>query len=295
MKSPFSRFFGGGDKTVSEVKSEVEQVAQVEKKTAAEEVVKIPIDKIIPNRFQPRTVFDEEKIEELSRTIHTHGVIQPIVIRNFDGERYEIIAGERRYRAMKKLNWTEVPAIVRDLSDKETASIALIENLQREELTAIEEALAYQQLLELHSLTQEALAQRLGKGQSTVANKLRLLKLPQFVQEAILKREITERHARALISLKDEEVQAQIVALIKEYDWNVRQLEEYIQQMNQPKEEAVKKEKPKRKAISKDIRIALNTIKQSLSMVTKSGINVNTEEEDTDDYYQITVRIPKKK
>ena len=295
MKSPFSRFFGGGDKTVSEVKSEVEQVAQVEKKTAAEEVVKIPIDKIIPNRFQPRTVFDEEKIEELSRTIHTHGVIQPIVIRHFEGERYEIIAGERRYRAMKKLNWTEVPAIVRDLSDKETASIALIENLQREELTAIEEALAYQQLLELHSLTQEALAQRLGKGQSTVANKLRLLKLPQFVQEAILKREITERHARALISLKDEEVQAQIVALIKEYDWNVRQLEEYLQQMNQPKEEAAKKEKPKRKAISKDIRIALNTIKQSLSMVTKSGINVNTEEEDTDDYYQITVRIPKKK
>ncbi len=295
MKSPFSRFFGGGDKTVSEVKSEVEQVEQVEKKTAAEEVVKIPIDKIIPNRFQPRTVFDEEKIEELSRTIHTHGVIQPIVIRNFDGERYEIIAGERRYRAMKKLNWTEVPAIVRDLSDKETASIALIENLQREELTAIEEALAYQQLLELHSLTQEALAQRLGKGQSTVANKLRLLKLPQFVQEAILKREITERHARAMISLKDEEVQAQLVALVKEYDWNVRQLEEYIQQMNQPKDEAVKKEKPKRKAISKDIRIALNTIKQSLSMVTKSGINVNTEEEDTEEYYQITVRIPKKK
>lgn len=295
MKSPFSRFFGGGDKSVSEVKSEVEQVAQIEKKNAAEEVVKIPIDKIIPNRFQPRTVFDEDKIEELSRTIHTHGVIQPIVIRHFEGERYEIIAGERRYRAMKKLNWTEVPAIVRDLSDKETASIALIENLQREELTAIEEALAYQQLLELHSLTQEALAQRLGKGQSTVANKLRLLKLPQFVQEAILKREITERHARAMISLKDEEVQARLVALIKEYDWNVRQLEEYIQQMNEPKEESVKKEKPKRKAISKDIRIALNTIKQSLSMVTKSGINVNTEEEDTEEYYQITVRIPKKK
>lgn len=295
MKSPFSRFFGGGDKSVSEVKSEVEQVAQIEKKNAAEEVVKIPIDKIIPNRFQPRTVFDEEKIEELSRTIHTHGVIQPIVIRHFEGERYEIIAGERRYRAMKKLNWTEVPAIVRDLSDKETASIALIENLQREELTAIEEALAYQQLLELHSLTQEALAQRLGKGQSTVANKLRLLKLPQFVQEAILKREITERHARAMISLKDEEVQARLVALIKEYDWNVRQLEEYIQQLNEPKEESVKKEKPKRKAISKDIRIALNTIKQSLSMVTKSGINVNTEEEDTEEYYQITVRIPKKK
>lgn len=294
MKSPFSRFFGGGEKIASEVKSEIETEEQKEKNNS-EEVVKIPIDLIIPNRYQPRTVFDEEKIEELSRTIHTHGVIQPIVVRRLDGDRYEIIAGERRYRAMKKLNWTEVPAIVRDLNDKETASIALIENLQREELTAIEEALAYQQLIDLHHLTQEALAQRLGKGQSTIANKLRLLKLPKYVQDAILKRDITERHARALISIKDEELQISLVELIKENDWNVRQLEEYIQELTKPSEEEVKKAKPKRKAISKDIRIALNTIKQSLSMVTKSGINIKTEEEDTEDYYQITVKIPKKK
>lgn len=297
MKSPFSRFFGGGVKSepeVPEVKNEVEAV-----NTATEEVVKIPIDKIIPNRYQPRTVFDDEKIEELSRTIHTHGVIQPIVVRPCEGGdgTYEIIAGERRYRAMRKLEWTEVPAIVRVLSDKETASIALIENLQREELTAIEEALAYQQLLELHSLTQEALAQRLGKGQSTVANKLRLLKLPQFVQEAILKREITERHARALIAIKDEQLQLQLIAAVKEYDWNVRQLEEQIQQLLHPEEEEEieKPARPKRKAISKDVRIALNTIKQSLSMVTKSGIKLKTEEEDTEEYYQITVKIPKKK
>ena len=246
MKSPFSRFFGGGDKLASEVKSDVEVIES----KSTEEVVKITIDKIIPNRYQPRTVFDEEKIEELARTIHTHGVIQPIVVRRFNEDQYEIIAGERRYRAMKKLNWTEVPAIVRNLSDKETASIALIENLQREELTAIEEAMAYQQLIELHSLTQEALAQRLGKGQSTIANKIRLLKLPQNVQEAILKREISERHARALISIKDEETQSELVNLIKEYDWNVRQLEDYIQQLLAPKEDEVKKERSKRKAIS---------------------------------------------
>jgi len=291
MKSPFSRFFGGGDKLASEVKSDVEVIES----KSTEEVVKITIDKIIPNRYQPRTVFDEEKIEELARTIHTHGVIQPIVVRRFNEDQYEIIAGERRYRAMKKLNWTEVPAIVRNLSDKETASIALIENLQREELTAIEEAMAYQQLIELHSLTQEALAQRLGKGQSTIANKIRLLKLPQNVQEAILKREISERHARALISIKDEETQSELVNLIKEYDWNVRQLEDYIQQLLAPKEDEVKKERSKRKAISKDIRIAVNTIRQSLSMVTKSGINVKTEEEDSEDFYTITVKIPKKK
>lgn len=294
MKSTFSRFFGGGSKE-PEVKSEVEVIENIS--MASEEVVKIPIDKIIPNRYQPRTVFDDEKIEELARTIHTHGVIQPIVIRPMsdDLNKYEIIAGERRYRAMKLLQWTDVPAIVRHLSDRETASIALIENLQREELTAIEEALAYQQLLELHSLTQEALAQRLGKGQSTVANKLRLLKLPQFVQEAIMNREISERHARALIAIKDEQLQMQLIAATKEFDWNVRQLEEQIQKILHPEEPEVKKRKPSRKAISKDVRIALNTIKQSLSMVAKSGIDVKTEEEDTDDYYQIIVKIPKKK
>ncbi|MEQ6855156.1 nucleoid occlusion protein [Lysinibacillus capsici] len=297
MKSPFSRFFGGGSKTEPIVKNEVEQAEAVH---AAEEVIKLPIDQIVPNRFQPRTIFDDEKIEELSRTIHTHGVIQPIVVRKISDNQYEIIAGERRYRAMKKLQWTEVPAIVRNLTDKETASIALIENLQREELTAIEEAVAYQKLLELHELTQEALAQRLGKGQSTVANKLRLLRLPDEVQQAILKRKISERHARALIAIKDQPLQLEILQLAIENDWNVRQLEEQIQAILHPivdeQEESIpKKAKPKRKAISKDVRIALNTIKQSLTMVTKSGITVKTEEEDTEEYYQITVKIPKKK
>ena len=297
MKSPFSRFFGGGSKTEPIVKNEVEQAEAVH---AAEEVIKLPIDQIVPNRFQPRTIFDDEKIEELSRTIHTHGVIQPIVVRKTSENQYEIIAGERRYRAMKKLQWTEVPAIVRNLTDKETASIALIENLQREELTAIEEAVAYQKLLELHELTQEALAQRLGKGQSTVANKLRLLRLPDEVQQAILKRQISERHARALIAIKDQPLQLEILQLAIENDWNVRQLEEQIQAILHPivdeQEESIpKKAKPKRKAISKDVRIALNTIKQSLTMVTKSGITVKTEEEDTEEYYQITVKIPKKK
>ncbi len=306
MKSTFSRFFGGGLKQEHEqeheqgqeqnpeVKTEVEVIENIS--MTSEEEVKNPIDKIIPNRYQPRTVFDDERIEELARTIHTHGVIQPIVIRPMsdDSGNFEIIAGERRYRAMKSLQWTDVPAIVRHLNDRETASIALIENLQREELTAIEEALAYQQLLEMHSLTQEALAQRLGKGQSTVANKLRLLKLPQFVQEAILNREITERHARALIAIKDEQLQMQLIAATKEYDWNVRQLEHQIQLILNPEEPEVKKRKSSRKAISKDVRIALNTIKQSLTMVTKSGIHVKTEEEDTEDYYQITVKIPKK-
>lgn len=183
MKPSLSRFFGLGEKEERiEVEKPVESIENVEN----EEIRKIPIDHIIPNRYQPRTVFDDEKIEELARTIHIHGVIQPIVVREYDEDKFEIIAGERRWRAMKKLEWGEVPAIIKNLSDSETASVALIENLQREELSPIEEAMAYGKLLEIHDLTQEALAQRLGKGQSTVANKLRLLKLPQEVQEALL-------------------------------------------------------------------------------------------------------------
>lgn len=287
MKSPFSRFFNNVDKEEVETKSNVEH---------NEEVVKIPLMSIIPNRFQPRTIFDDSKIEELARTIHTHGVIQPIVVRKIENDQYEIIAGERRFRAMTKLEWSEVPAIVRNLSDKETASVALIENLQREELTAIEEALAYQKLLELHELTQEALAQRLGKGQSTVANKIRLLKLPDAIQESILKREISERHARALMPIKDEEVQISIFKEALEQNFNVKQLEKRVDEyLNPPVKDDSKKEKPKRKAVSRDVRIALNTLRQTFAMVAKSGICMETEEEELEEYYQITVKIPKKK
>ncbi|MBT2733173.1 nucleoid occlusion protein [Bacillus sp. ISL-7] len=287
MKQSFTRFFGLGDKGEQEVELEKELI--VEKN---EEIKKIPIDHIVANRFQPRTVFDEEKIEELARTIHIHGIIQPIVVREFAIDQYEIIAGERRFRAMKKLGWTEAPAIIKNLSDTETASVALIENLQREELSPIEEAMAYGKLLELHNLTQEALAQRLGKGQSTVANKLRLLKLPQPIQEALLNKIITERHARALIPLKDPEKQVVLLAEIIDKNFNVKQTEERVVKLLEQKSE---KPKPKRKAFSKDMRIAVNTIRQSLTMVTDSGINLNAEEEEFDEFYQFTIRIPKKK
>lgn len=289
MKSPFSRFFGSGDKA-----EEAEQAVEVKPANkAAEEVVKLPIAKISANKFQPRTVFDEEKIEELARTIEIHGVIQPIVVRASDQEgEYEIIAGERRFRAMSSLGWEEVPAIIRQLSDKETASIALIENLQREELTSIEEANAYQNLLEIQGITQEALAQRLGKGQSTVANKLRLLKLPEEIQTALLNRIITERHARVLLKIKDADKQKKMFDETVEQSLNVKQLEMRVEKLLSIEP---KKAKPRRKAVSRDIRIAMNTIKESLSMVTKSGINLSAEEEEHEEYYQITVKIPKKK
>jgi len=291
MKHSFSRFFGLGEKEEQAETEKLQEQLEEEKIGDFEEIRKIPIEHIVPNRFQPRTVFDDERIEELSRTIHTHGIIQPIVVRELENGQFEIIAGERRWRAMKKLGWEEAPAIVKNLNDTETASVALIENLQREELSPIEEAIAYGKLLELHNLTQEALAQRLGKGQSTVANKLRLLKLPEPVQDALLCKAITERHARSLIPLKDPEKQVKLLSEIIEKNLNVKQTEDRVVKLleqNNPKP------KPKRKAFSKDMRIAVNTIRQSLSMVSDSGINLDSSEEEFEDFYQITIKIPKK-
>ncbi len=186
MKNTFSRLFGFGDKE-SEFELQDESHEEIDKKVY-EEIQEIPIVNITPNRYQPRTVFDDARIDELALTIRTHGLIQPIVVRQYEDDKYEIIAGERRFRAATKLGWEKVPAIIKNLNDTETASVALIENLQREELTAIEEAVAYQKLIELHNLTQEALAQRLGKGQSTIANKLRLLKLPEEIKKCIIRK-----------------------------------------------------------------------------------------------------------
>lgn len=283
MVSPLNRLFGLGDKGKAELE---------EQDYHPNEVVQLEVNKIVPNRFQPRTIFDEEKIKELAQTIRTHGMIQPIIVRKTDDGNYELIAGERRWRAVTLLEWEHIPAIIRDMTDTETASIALIENLQREELTAIEEAKAYHQLLEMHSLTQEALAQRLGKNQSTIANKLRLLKLPEPVQDALMKKEITERHARALIKLKDEQKQLEILRLIIEKDLNVKQTEEKIASMQ--KEKKPERKRPQLKGISKDVRIAMNTIRQSLNMVSDSGVKVESDEQELEDYYQITIKIQKK-
>ena len=285
MVSAFNRFFGKGDKSVAPDLDE--------EMSHSDEVIQLSVKQIEPNRYQPRTIFNEEKIQELAQTIHTHGIIQPIIVRKLDDEKYELIAGERRWRAVSFLEWEKIPAIVREMTDTETASVALIENLQREELTVIEEAKAYTRLLELHSLTQEALAQRLGKNQSTIANKIRLLKLPEAIQDAILEKLITERHARALTKVKEPEKQLEFLQLILEHDLNVKQTEEKIEELTVPKE-MPKRKKPQLKGISKDVRIAMNTIRQSLSMVSDSGLKVESAEEELDDYYQITIKIPKK-
>lgn len=252
-----------------------------------DEVKQLPIAEVSPSPYQPRSVFDEERIDELCQTIRTHGIIQPIVVRIRDGK-YELIAGERRLRAAKKVGLESIPAIIREYNDSQTASIALIENLQRENLTSIEEAVAYQQLIDIHQLTQESLAQRLGKSQSTIANKLRLLHLSDEVKDALRDRKISERHARALLSLNEEQQSKLLDDIIKK-DLNVKQTEQRVQFYK----EAKKTTKSRRVSFSKDIRLAINTIRQSVEMVTGSGMNVDMSESDHQDFYEIKIKIPK--
>ncbi|CCQ96442.1 DNA-binding protein Spo0J-like [[Clostridium] ultunense Esp] len=262
-----------------------------EKKDGEEERIShIPVSSIVPNPFQPRFLFDDEKLEELSETIRTHGMIQPIVVRKTE-KGFELIAGERRWRAYQKLNYEKIPAIIKEYSDAQAASAALIENLQREGLTSIEEALAYQKLMALHQLTQEGLAQRLGKGQSTIANKIRLLQLPEEVQQSLMERRITERHARALLTLKEKSTQLKLLHEIIEKDLSVKQTEQRVEQLQQ---KDLGKKKPKRISIPRDVRIAVNTIRQSVQMVMKTGMNIESKEEDHGDFYQVVIRIPKK-
>ena len=196
------------------------------------EVVYLYLDDIIPNRFQPREIFDDQALKELAVSIKEHGVIQPIIVRKVENK-YEIIAGERRYKASTMAGLTKIPAIVKNLDDKESSKVALIENLQRRDLTPIEEARTYQKILELESnMTQEQLAQTMGKTQSVVSNKLRLLALPEEVQEALLKEKISERHARSLLNVTDKNNQIKLLDKIIAERMTVRELDKEIKDMN---------------------------------------------------------------
>ena len=193
-------------------------------------VVELNIEDVLPNRFQPRIKFSEEAINELSKSIKEHGVIQPIVVRPI-GDKFEIIAGERRYKASCMAGLTTIPALITDLNDKDSAEVALIENVQRENLTPIEEAISYRKILDMGYITQDALATKLGKTQSTIANKLRLLNLDDEVQEALLKERISERHARSLLKLTDKEQQKMMLNRIISERLPVRRADEEIDKL----------------------------------------------------------------
>lgn len=193
-------------------------------------VIELNIEDVLPNRFQPRIKFSEEAINELSKSIKEHGVIQPIVVRPI-GDKFEIIAGERRYKASCMAGLKTIPALITDLNDKDSAEVALIENVQRENLTPIEEAISYRKILDMGYITQDALATKLGKTQSTIANKLRLLNLDDEVQEALLKERISERHARSLLKLTDKEQQKMMLNRIISERLPVRRADEEIDKL----------------------------------------------------------------
>lgn len=260
-------------------------------------IVKIPINSIRPNPYQPRKEFDMAALDELAQSIKQYGLLQPITVRRIGSSGYELIAGERRLRACKMINLTEIPAIVIDALEEDSAMLAMIENLQREDLNFIEEAEGYYSLLKDHNMTQEELANRIGKNQSTIANKLRLLRLPAEVKKSIIENNLTERHARALLRLPDPSLQMDVLKQVIEKGLNVKKTEELIDKivdkLCQPKEEKLKPSKGKIIKVYKDIRLFINSLKQLIDNVTDTGLNVTYDQKDKDDIIEITISIAK--
>lgn len=197
------------------------------------QVIQIPIEDIMPNRFQPRISFDQKALEDLAKSIKQHGIIQPLVVRKL-GDKYEIIAGERRYKASQLAGLIKVPAIVSEMTDQESAEVALVENVQRQDLSAIEEARSYKNILDNGEMTQDELAKKMGLSQSSVANKLRLLNLSDDVQKAVLDGKISERHARSLLQVEDQATQKELLNRVIDERLTVRQLDTIIKDLINP-------------------------------------------------------------
>ncbi len=253
-----------------------------------QETQDILLSLIDSNRFQPRLSFNEEAIDELAESIKGNGLIQPISVRR-NGARFEIIAGERRYRAVTKLQYHSIPAFILEVDDAQLAEMALVENIQREDLSAIEEAKAFHAMIKSHALTQEAIARRVGKSQSSIANKIRLLNLPDEIQVAVTEKVLSERHARALLGLS-EETQKDVFHKIQHQHLNVRQTEALVEQVSKPVE---KKRKHAIRGITRSIQVAINTLLASVKMIEKTGVKIDVVQEQNDEAYEIRVRFIK--
>ncbi len=250
-------------------------------------VLRVPVEKILPNPYQPRKDFEAEALDDLAASIAEYGVLQPLLVARGAGDTYILIAGERRLRASKLAGLSDVPVIVSNYTEQQIAEIALIENLQREDLHFFEEAEGYEKLMTQFSLTQEAMAMRVGKKQSTIANKLRLLNLPLEIRNAIKEAGLTERHGRALLKLKDREQQEQALKLIIKNGWNVKQTDEYVAKLladNEPKPK-------KRMLIVNDVRIYLNSVKKIVGTINEAGIPAQIKQELDGDDVVVTLRI----
>ena len=255
-------------------------------------IAEIPIIKIRPNKAQPRKIFSEDELSALSRSISENGILQPLTVRKVSSTEYELVAGERRLRAAVLAGLRKVPCIVVKCSDKESAVYALLENLQRADLGIFEEARGISKLIRRYGLTQEQAAVKLGKTQSTIANKLRLLRLSEEEQEWMEKAGLSERHARALLRIDNETVRREVLSRIITENLNVKQSERLvgIYLNSTPKSTQAKGNS---KAVIKDIRIFLNTINRAIDMMRLSGINAESDKTDTENFIEYTIRIPK--
>jgi ParB family chromosome partitioning protein len=252
-----------------------------------DQIVEIKVEEIKVNPFQPRQEFNQAEIKELADSIKNFGLIQAITVRKKENE-YELIAGERRLRAARLLNKEVIPAVVKDFNDQQMAEIALIENLQRKDLNFLEEAKAYQRLLDEFDLTQKELAARVSKSQSTIANKLRLLNLSEQIREKILAADLSERHGRSLLQLDSPAEQLAVVEEISKKGLNVRETEKLIKKRKQPAEK-----RKKIKHISDDLRLFANSLEKRISEIKDSGINVEFERSDDQDTIEYYIKLSK--
>lgn len=252
-----------------------------EASAADEQVQHISVDAIVVSPFQPRVHIDDDALRELAASLAENGLLQPIVVRPV-GDAFELVTGERRWRASRRVGWPTIPAIVRELSDEAAAALAMIENLQREDLTAIEEANGYRKLLDQFQWTQGELARRMGKSQSTIANKLRLLRLPPSVQERISRQSLTERHARALLRLENPETQEEMAEAVEQGGWTVeeteRRVEQHIVGAGTDKPETGRPANRRVVRVFKDMRLFRNSIMQVVREMERTGLVVDVEE-----------------
>ena len=256
-------------------------------------VIEIPARKIRPNKTQPRQTFYEEDLRSLSQSISNNGLLQPLTVRKLKNDEYELIAGERRLRASVMAGFTKIPCIVMKCSDKDSAIFALIENLQRKDLGMFEEARGINRLIRKYGITQEQAAIQLGKKQSTVANKLRLLRLSYDEQDWIIQAGLSERHARALLKIQDEESRKEALSHIIAENLNVKETEKYISSLLDKKKVQPLHNNVDKKIVVKDVRIFVNTISRAVDTMRMSGIDAVSNKEETDDYIEYTVKIPK--
>ncbi len=257
----------------------------------------IPTDRITTNPNQPRKQFDDDSIINLADSIRQYGILQPLTVRRIvDDESFEpifeIIAGERRFRAGKMLGFATLPCIMINADSKKSAELAIVENIQRENLNMFEQACAIASLIDLYKLTQEEVARRLSTSQSFIANKLRILRLTLPEREMILKYNLTERHARALLKIQESEQRTRIIEYINAHNLNVATTEAYIDRFIK-ENECIKRSPSPRKIVLKDIRIFSNTLKHALETMQKSGISVSSKENQTDEYIEYIIRIAK--